>query len=41
MDFILQDWLIEAVVCISIGFIIAIGIGWLFNECDKEKSGNN
>jgi hypothetical protein len=41
MDFILQDWFIEAVVCISIGFIIATGIGWLFNECDKEKSGHN
>ena len=41
MNFILEDWFIEAMVCISIGFIIATGVGWLFNECNKEHNGDN
>jgi len=36
MNFIIEHWVIEAVVCISTGIIVAYGLFWLFDECNKE-----
>ena len=36
LDFIVDHWFIEALVCIAGAMIIGYGLCWLFDNCERK-----